>query len=571
MSTTQTGDRYSVRSSASLEYCQFTFENELFTARVYKRNYRTSKYQGSRKQNAERDVKAVAPRKGNPPCSELADSSILYQTLAVRDRNVSMDRKYRDFIRACRKGDKDEVGKLLKTASTYGDIKAVILLLRHKCSSVYVCPIHNWIFDEYLDVIETLLQYGHWEHGSVYREDPRSPLFCTGRYVMAHGHKQPSIPPLHVAAYKGHLSMVQLLLRMGAPISAESDHGVQAIHLAAKIGSIKVLRILIAAGASVNCKDHKGRQPMHYLSKIQRPKVIQYLAGKGAEIDGVSYTSEITPLGFACRKGIDANAKALLSLGALVTSPILDAAVNNGPSSMVETLVISATSQREGQSIMVASLRKFLSNLLLQRVRIGYEDGKKLSFLLKYTDLLVKAPNGNTFLHDLNLFFWLKLPQVREVFGSGEEFLKQYLSDHTRFSSDKIRSILSYEKRFLALLERDFTDASASMDALFGHQEKEACSENWESGSTDESASSDTSREQSPASPIRHVHSTSEERLSIEAALPREYKAFIAFIRSSHHRSSLERMVNGKYESKSHRRGWMSFRDFDRPLSSPAL
>lgn len=359
LSTIQTDDRDSIRSSESLVYRRFSFENDLFTARVYKRNYRTSKYQGSRKQNQNRDVEAVDPRKGNPQSPELANSSVPDQTLTVKDWNFSPDQAYEAFVEACIIGYNYEVGEILKTASTYGGTEALNVLLSRKCDSAHLCPVHATVFGGHLDVMETLLQHAHLEHG----ENPESSLFCKGGYVMANGHKQRSVPPLHVAAYKGGLSMVQLLLRMGAPINAESDHGVQAIHLAARIGSIKILTALIAAGASVNCRDHKGRQPLHYLSEIQRPEAIHYLVKNGAEINGVSHMSQITPLGLACKKAIGANVEALLSLGALVTGPSLDAAVKHGPPSMVKTLIISAKRQEQGQSLVEARHRKFRSTL----------------------------------------------------------------------------------------------------------------------------------------------------------------------------------------------------------------
>lgn len=46
VSTDQTGDRDSIRSSASMAYRWLSFEDDLFTARVYKRNYRVHDFGG---------------------------------------------------------------------------------------------------------------------------------------------------------------------------------------------------------------------------------------------------------------------------------------------------------------------------------------------------------------------------------------------------------------------------------------------------------------------------------------------------------------------------------------------
>ena len=464
LSTIQTSDRDRIRSSESLVYRQLNFEDDLFTARVYKRNYRTSEYQGSHKQNPERDIEAVDPRNGNPKSSELANLSVLDQTLTISDRNISTDQKYKDFIRACRKGDKDEVSKVLKTSSIDGGTMALSLLLSRKCDSVQFCPIHATVFGGHLDVMEILLQRAPSE----YSENLGSLLFCRGTYVVVHGHKQPSGPPLHVAAYNGELSMVQLLLRTGAPINAESDHGVQAIHLAAKTGSIEVLAVLIAAGAILNCRDYKRRQPMHYSSQSQRPEVIKYLAKKGADIDGFSDTNQITPLGFACKKGIDTNVKALLSLGALVTSPILDTAVRTGSPGLVQTLLISVANQGEGQSVMATSLCNYVDADLNWSLYWDYEswERRKLRLLLEYTDLLLKDRNGETVLYGALNALRLQHGKSLGLMLFKNIFLLN-LSDSKTLEEHEAKSIVRREEEAISAAQTRFSsDASALLENM---------------------------------------------------------------------------------------------------------
>ena len=438
LSTIQTSDQDSVRSSTSLVYRHFSFENDLFTARVYKRNYRSPEYQEARKQNLDRDVEAVHTRKSSSQISELADTSVLVQDLIVRDKNASKDQDYGDFVDACTKGDEDRVRKVLKATSIYGGTVASSLLLSRKCDSVHFCPIHAAAYGGHLGVMEILLHHDHLEHSG----NPRSLSFCTGKPVMADGHKQRSVPPLHFAAYKNEIAMVQRLLRMGAPINAESDDGVQAIHLAAKSGSIEVLAALIAAGANVNCRDYKGRQPMHYISEKPEPTVIQYLAEEGAEIDGVSDTSQVTPLGFACKNGIDANAKALLSLGALVTSPILDTAVRTGSLGLVETLLMSMTNQEEGQSVMATYIDKYFSVNLIAWSLYGDENSKRrLRLLLKYTNLLLKDREGETVLYRLLDAVWELDGEVLGPTFFENSFL-EILPDSKALEKEEVRSFM---------------------------------------------------------------------------------------------------------------------------------
>ena len=569
LSTIQTGDRDSVRSSASLVYHPFTFENDLFTARVYKRNYRTCNYQGSRKPKADRDSEtAVLPeheqkysnnifrlglrtRRGGLPFEVTLPKYAIVVTTSVTievehtgeiwHRSLSAFDPYMRLVKACDRGDEISVRGQLNIISPRW-------LSSYVSGSIYVCPIHTAVFSGHVEVLGTLLRYA--ESGN----DIHRVLMKT-----IGGTEPDCWRPLHVATMKRNLPMVLLLIEKGAFIHAETGSGIQAVHLAAKTGSIEILAALIAAGASVNCRDHKGCQPMHYLSEIQRPEVIEYLAEKGAEIDGVSDTSQITPLGFACRNGIYANARALLSLGALVTGPILDSAVKYGSTYMVETLLISAASQKQGQSIVVASLRESLSTFERKLTEVSYEDIKKLRFLLRHTDLLAKDHNGDTIFY--SLFHWLS-PDKRDLFGLEEAFLDNYFSYFIlHYLPDFIRHYLSdyiwlpwetekLKEAFIAGLKRDSTDASAFSDQSSQNsqgeevfstsresgptsasassdlssqdsQEKEAGSENRESGPTGASASLDTPLGPSPGVSTSDALLPSEHNLSIEAAISR--------------------------------------------------
>ena len=461
-STIDTSDHVSIGSFRNIFHRGFSFDKDLLSTRVYKRNQEDSKFQEPRKQEHDCDDHNVTPQKETP------QSSVVQQPLVSCYLNVSENRDYGDFIKACIIGDKDEVSRILEDASTCGDSNALILLLDRKCDSVHLCPIHATVVGGFVDVMESLIQYtAHLNH----EISPNSGnlWFCTGRkYVMALGTKYRSVSPLHVAAYKGDLSMVQLLLRMGAPVNAQSDHGVQAIHLAARVGSMKVLAALITAGASVSCRDYRRRQPIHYISGTQhRSEVIQYLAENGAEIDAVSHMSQPTALSLACKKNCIGNAKALLSLGAVITRPTLDNAVRNGLPALVKVLLDSVASQEEGQSILAACLRKYLFAFVSRGLSRwdGSWDKKNLQLLLQRTDLLVKNSDGHTVLYSLFHALWVTHEKRLEL----EELFLKYLPNTKSLERDEIRSIVSNEKKALsANRKRDSTDTSASSDTSQG-------------------------------------------------------------------------------------------------------
>ena len=119
--------------------------------------------------------------------------------------------------------------------------------------------------------------------------------------------------PLHVATIKGDLFMVELLLENGAFIHAKTGLGIRAIHLAAKVGSKKVLEALIREGSNPGCRDIYGLQPLHYATSSQDvPDVIDYLVSTGANVDDTSYKDKLTPLHMACKYDFIGNVQALL-------------------------------------------------------------------------------------------------------------------------------------------------------------------------------------------------------------------------------------------------------------------
>ena len=71
--------------------------------------------------------------------------------------------------------------------------------------------------------------------------------------------------PLHCATWKGHLGVVELLLKSGADVNAlnNNDHwGTTPLHAAAHANQRAIAELLIANGADVKAINLNGRTPL---------------------------------------------------------------------------------------------------------------------------------------------------------------------------------------------------------------------------------------------------------------------------------------------------------------------
>lgn len=63
---------------------------------------------------------------------------------------------------------------------------------------------------------------------------------------------------LHIAAYRGHLAVVELLLAAGATVNRWSHNGETPLFVAAMGGQLEVARVLLAAGTWTRVSDNGG-------------------------------------------------------------------------------------------------------------------------------------------------------------------------------------------------------------------------------------------------------------------------------------------------------------------------
>lgn len=154
-------------------------------------------------------------------------------------------------------------------AATHGHSEIIELLYEH---GVEPCPTDN-----------------DWKH---HRDEEPDVLDCE------EGH------PLSMAAANGHVSVVSLLLKHGVPVDLHTGTREKrtALHLAAEKGHLDVLRVLVDAGSQINAQDYLGTTSLHFAVHEGHLEAVQFLLARGAD-PNMSTTSGSTALCMAPRSG----------------------------------------------------------------------------------------------------------------------------------------------------------------------------------------------------------------------------------------------------------------------------
>jgi ankyrin repeat protein len=84
---------------------------------------------------------------------------------------------------------------------------------------------------------------------------------------LIHARDSDDSTPLHCAAWKGHVEVVQLLLTAGADVNLHNKNGhwgTTPLHAAAHGNQAAIAEILIHNGADLNAVDEAGKTPMDH-------------------------------------------------------------------------------------------------------------------------------------------------------------------------------------------------------------------------------------------------------------------------------------------------------------------
>ncbi|KAF6112681.1 ankyrin repeat domain 6 [Phyllostomus discolor] len=90
--------------------------------------------------------------------------------------------------------------------------------------------------------------------------------------------------PLHLAANKGHLPVVQILLKAGCDLDVQDDGDQTALHRATVVGNTEVIAALIQEGCALDRQDKDGNTALHEASWHGFSQSVKLLVKAGANV-----------------------------------------------------------------------------------------------------------------------------------------------------------------------------------------------------------------------------------------------------------------------------------------------
>ncbi|XP_068565136.1 ankyrin repeat domain-containing protein 6b isoform X2 [Cebidichthys violaceus] len=117
--------------------------------------------------------------------------------------------------------------------------------------------------------------------------------------------------PLHLAAYRGHIEVVRVLLRAGCDLDIQDDGEQTALQRAAMVGNSDVINALIQEGCALDRQDKDGNTALHEASWHGFSQSVKALVKAGANAHAKNKAGN-TALHLACQNGHAQSSKVLL-------------------------------------------------------------------------------------------------------------------------------------------------------------------------------------------------------------------------------------------------------------------
>jgi len=117
-----------------------------------------------------------------------------------------------------------------------------------------------------------------------------------------------------MAARKGNLEIIKVLLKSGANLNIASNDGMTPLIIASNTGNINVITLLLSAKADISIADKMNFTSLTHAASQGHNKACEILISSGAAIDG--NINGPTPLLFAVMNQNESLARLLLKSGA---------------------------------------------------------------------------------------------------------------------------------------------------------------------------------------------------------------------------------------------------------------
>ncbi len=102
-------------------------------------------------------------------------------------------------------------------------------------------------------------------------------LLARSAQVASPSRNPMKIMPLHSACAGGHTAIVRTLIAHGAPVNARQAEGFTPLHSAAQNGDLEILRLLLDAGADPLAADDEGQTPLALAEKASQTQAADLL------------------------------------------------------------------------------------------------------------------------------------------------------------------------------------------------------------------------------------------------------------------------------------------------------
>ena len=256
--------------------------------------------------------------------------------------------------------------------------------------------------------------------------------------------------PLHIAAHKGDTAMTQALLESGADVFATTRKGLQPVDLAIAGGSVAIVRLLIDAGATLKHRIDLEQQPLHCAARLaEQGEMFRLVIANGADINAKDSRGR-TALQISCLHCHRTNVRSLLSLGASLSSNTAEESPVNIGIRLRDTGILSELLEHNPDSCCSVTGMTIPMALISESNRIGeYEIG-----ILKMCGILGSQFDARDYTGNHVLHHWTY--RARKSNWSGNPAPEERMLDYILDQGANLNVINSHGETPLSLASKHY-------------------------------------------------------------------------------------------------------------------